>query len=261
MKCVNIQCENKVYCKKLCRKHYDELTGGGREVLTVGSFCRKGHKIDGSNVSSYSRNGKEYVSCKLCRSENAKASVHRNRIGDECVNGHKIMGENAEYYRTRAGSEAVRCKKCRVMNQRERQRRFRETPEYQQYLAQRREVDASRRSESDKRAQRYDKILAVEITQGNGSYTGLNYLKLGKRAQRAWEPLAEKFDTARGLCYRNPGPYIDYEEENEPSPNRAFQLCKGCPLMVECARFASAYKPVIGVWGGEVYREGKVVGK
>jgi hypothetical protein len=148
-----------------------------------------------------------------------------------------------------------------LLTNRERQARFRQTPEYQDYLEQRRIRDSAYRSESQKRADRYDKILAVEVTQTKGSYTGLNYLKLGKRAQRAWEPLAEKFEQTRGLCYRNPAPYIDYEEENTPSPNQAFQLCKGCPMLVECARFASAYKPVIGVWGGEVWENGKVVGK
>lgn len=261
MKCVNIECNNKQYNANLCRKHYGELTGSisqSRVTLKLGDFCSKGHKIEGDNVSAYSRNGKEYVSCKLCRSENSKASAPVAKIGDECSKGHKIMGENVDYVTTRAGQQSVRCRKCRLTTQRERQRRFRQSPEYREYLALRR---AQYANESDKRAQRYDKILAVEITQGNGSYTGLNYLKLGKRAQRAWEPLAEKFDTERGLCKGNPVPWIDYDDENEPSPNRAFQLCNGCPLLVECGRFAAAYKPVIGVWGGEVYRDGKVVGK
>jgi hypothetical protein len=259
MKCVHIGCESMAYTRQVCRKHYNELMSIN---YAVGGLCKNGHLLDNGNEVFHMRNGKRYVTCRTCRSAAASASAKRTQIGDICKRGHKIMGENAEYYRhARNNAEHVRCRKCRLMNARERQARFRQTPEYKQYLEARRERESAYRSESQKRADRYDKILAVEVTQTNGSYTGLNYLKLGKRAQRAWEPLAEKFDQARGLCYRNPGPYIDYEEENTPSPNQAFQLCKGCPMLVECARFASAYKPVIGVWGGEVWDNGKVVGK
>lgn len=259
MKCVHIGCESIAHSRQVCRKHYNELM---KVNYAVGGFCKNGHLLDNGNEVFHMRNGKQYVTCRNCRSIAGSMSVKRTEVGDTCKRGHKIVGENAEYYRhNRNNKEHVRCKKCRLMNARERQARFRETPEYKEYLDRRREKDSARRNESQKRADRYDKILAVEVTQTNGSYTGLNYLKLGKRAQRMWEPLAEKFDTARGLCYRNPRPYIDYEEWNTPSPNQAFQLCKGCPLMVECARFASAYKPVVGVWGGEVWENGKVVGK
>jgi len=30
-------------------------------------------------------------------------------------------------------------------------------------------------------------------------------------------------------------------------------------MLVECARFANAYRPPVGVWGGQVWRNGKVV--
>ena len=259
MKCVHIGCESIARTRQVCENHYKELM---RVNYAVGGLCKNGHELVGDNIVLHMRNSKQYVTCRLCRSIAAAKGAKRTSIGDVCKRGHKIVGENAEYYKHGSnGNEHIRCKKCRLMNARERQARFRQTPEYVEYLEKRREKDATRRSESQKRADRYDKILAVEITQTNGSYTGLNYLKLGKRAQRVWEPLAEKFDTERGLCYRNSKDYIDYEEENTPSPNQAFQLCKGCPLMVECARFASAYKPVIGVWGGEVWENGKVVGK
>jgi hypothetical protein len=35
-------------------------------------------------------------------------------------------------------------------------------------------------------------------------------------------------------------------------------LCEGCPLLVECGRFAAAYRPPLGVWAGEVWVDGKI---
>lgn len=90
------------------------------------------------------------------------------------------------------------------------------------------------------------------------SYGGLNYLKLNKRQRLAWQPLEKAFDNERGLCYKNPGPYIDYEDGDEPHSSTAYALCYGCPMLVECGRFANAYKPVVGVWAGQVWINGKV---
>lgn len=89
------------------------------------------------------------------------------------------------------------------------------------------------------------------------AYSQLNYLRLTKRAQRALEPLEEKFDQTRSTCYQNPGPYIDYDEDDPPTKEDAYLICKACDMLVECGRFAAASKPYIGVWGGEVWQDGK----
>ena len=89
----------------------------------------------------------------------------------------------------------------------------------------------------------------------------LNYLNLTKRAQRANEKLQQTLDNSSPNCHDNPGPYMDYPENRPPSAERAYELCKGCPVLADCARFASAYRPPMGVWGGEVYVDGKPVSK
>lgn len=89
----------------------------------------------------------------------------------------------------------------------------------------------------------------------------LNYLNLTKRAQRANEKLQKTLDQGQPNCHDNPGPYMDYPENHPPSPEQAYKLCKDCPVLADCARFASAYRPPMGVWGGEVYVDGKPLHK
>jgi hypothetical protein len=178
----------------------------------------------------------------------------RLSVGDFCKKGHKIEEGNVRYYKNSNGNHAVGCLTCSRSYEREKARKRRAD------YGQRQMIEANTRRHRDKtRAERYDKILAVELTEGTGKYTGLNYLKLNKRSQRAWEPLEKKFDQTKSNCYDDPERYIDYDENNPPLASRAYLMCKGCPMLVECARFAAAYKPPIGVWGGEVYIDGKVV--
>jgi hypothetical protein len=175
-------------------------------------------------------------------------------VGDFCKKGHKIEDGNVRYYKNSNGNHAVGCLECSRSYEREKARKRRSN------YGQREMIEANSRRYRDKtRAERYDKILAVELSEGTGKYTGLNYLKLNKRSQRAWEPLEKKFDQTKSNCYDDPERYIDYDENNPPLASRAYAMCKGCPMLVECARFAAAYKPPIGVWGGEVYIDGKVV--
>ena len=176
-------------------------------------------------------------------------------IGDFCDKGHKIEGDNILYQkRAKLESYTIRCKVCAKAKDRERNARYHRTEAG---------MAANRRAflkyKEKTRSERYDKILETELDGTQGKYTGLNYLKLNKRSQRAWEPLEAKFDKTKSKCYQNPGPYIDYDEDDVPFASVAYKLCEGCPMLVECARFAAAYKPVVGVWGGEVYIDGKVV--
>ena len=107
--------------------------------------------------------------------------------------------------------------------------------------------------------ERNDRALQKDIDKGSATFPSLNYLKLTKRQQLAMTPLEEALDALEPNCKDNPGEWIDYHEDFEPTPQRAYEMCKGCPMLVQCARFASAYKPPVGVWGGQVWRNGKVV--
>jgi hypothetical protein len=104
-----------------------------------------------------------------------------------------------------------------------------------------------------------DKALQRDITKGSGNFPSLNYLKLTKRQQVAMTPLEIALDSKVPLCQNNPKDYVDYHEDYEPTPEIAYKMCRGCPMLVECARFANAYRPPVGVWGGQVWRDGKVV--
>ena len=81
-------------------------------------------------------------------------------------------------------------------------------------------------------------------------------IDLDKRGRDALNALMGKFPDAVAKCNNNPGPYMDYVEE--PTMIEAYEMCKGCPLLVECGRFANANGPEQGVWGGEVWKSGRV---
>lgn len=104
-----------------------------------------------------------------------------------------------------------------------------------------------------------DKALRRDISKGSGNFPSLNYLKLTKRQQLASKPLEQKLDSAVPHCEGRADEFIDYHEDYEPTPDRAYDMCAGCPMLVECARFANTFRPPVGVWGGQVWRNGKVV--
>jgi hypothetical protein len=177
------------------------------------------------------------------------------KVGDFCDKGHKIDGDNVHYQkRAKLESFSIRCKICHKAKDAERNARYHRTEAG---------MEANRRAylkmRDKSRAERYDQILSTELSGTQGKYTGLNYLKLNKRSQRAWEPLEAKFDQTVSKCYKIPEQYIDYDEDAPPTKQEAYEMCAGCPMLVECARFAAAYKPVIGVWGGERYEAGVVI--
>jgi hypothetical protein len=181
------------------------------------------------------------------------ASGVKVQIGDFCEKGHLIDGDNVIIRKRSARlNDSIQCKRC---NKAKRRREINiskhklETPE----------GPLNKRQEKS-RSERYDRILAIEVEAGVAKYTGLGHLDLNKRAQRMWEPFSEAMDVHDAKCKDNPLPYIDYDFDDEvgliPTASFAYQLCEGCPLLAECARFADAYKPVIGVWGGSVWKDG-----
>jgi hypothetical protein len=185
--------------------------------------------------------------------DNLMASGFKVQIGDFCEKGHLIDGDNVLIRKRKSrNNDSVQCRRCQ--NAKKREARILSIP-----VIEAPEGPLTKRQEKS-RAERYDKILAVEVQAGVAKYTGLNHLNLTKRAQRMWGPLSEAMDMHEAKCKDNPLPYIDYDFDDQvgliPTASFAYQLCEGCPLLAECARFADAYKPVIGVWGGSVWKDG-----
>ena len=218
----------------------------------VGDFCEKGHKVGSRNIV-ITKEGSEVwvVKCKACDRFKSKVpnGSRRLQLGDKCSHGHDLLGSNVEEY-IRDGALSIRCVQCR---------KFTAAKSRSKVDIDRTEFD--KEYELTREQKKNEKIYSVDYDARTGSYGGLKYLKLNKRSQKAWEPLEKAFDNTRSLCHKNPGPYIDYDENLPPSKEIAYLLCEGCPMLVECGRFANAYKPVIGVWGGQAWKDGKVVGK
>jgi hypothetical protein len=118
---------------------------------------------------------------------------------------------------------------------------------------------SSNREKNEKQAQRRAAERADELIQAGKEDNALKYLLLNKRAERASVALHKKMEHTEPNCIDNPRPYTDYPEDDPPTKLQAFLMCQDCPVMVECARFATAYRPAIGVWGGEVYSDGKPI--
>ena len=260
MICSNDDCTSEnIKAKGMCKRCYDRenqrrLRLENGTTVKLGDFCKKGHKIEGGNAQVYTNQlGNQVLRCRTCVSAGYRK---KNVIGGRCVKGHDLTVDNTYRHPTQGGLQCLSCKRAR---DKQRWADYVNSPEYQQKKIERTRAKQVRVGKDKSRAERYDKILSNELDGTAGKYTGLNYLKLNKRSQRAWEPLEAKFDRTKSKCYQNPGPYIDYDEGDVPFASQAYKLCEGCPMLVECARFAAAYKPVIGVWGGEVYIDGKVV--
>jgi hypothetical protein len=83
-------------------------------------------------------------------------------------------------------------------------------------------------------------------------------LDLDKRGRDALNALVSRFEGREPRCYNDVATYMDYDDADEPTVYEAYEMCAGCPLLVECSRFANASGPEHGVWGGEVWKQGRV---
>jgi hypothetical protein len=203
------------------------------------------------NVQHYMNHGIERVRCAEC--SRVKPNT-KTQMGDTCTYGHRIEGENAVWLKVSNSDEKrLRCRTCYESKIKRNRTLTSEQRKFNRRLGKfRREFEEQKKKDSS------EKILSVQTT-GNSSYGNLNYLKMSKRAEMVWQPLYKAFETNKSFCYKSPEEYIDYDEETPPSKSHAYALCNGCPILVECGRFANAYKPIIGVWGGEVWKDGKVM--
>jgi hypothetical protein len=214
--------------------------------VRIGDKCKRGHSIEGDNVQHYTNQGKPHVRCKAC---NQPPKNPPKKRGDLCKQGHTIDGPN---YGERVifGKMQAFCRQCA----KEAVRRYQEKKSGQGAIAK-----PTNKDKNEKQAQRRAAERADEMIVAGKEENALNYLRLTKRAERASIALHKKMVSTEPNCIDSPEQWIDYDEDNPPSKLQAFLMCQDCPVLVECARFATAYKPAVGVWGGEVYKDGKPI--
>jgi len=221
-------------------------------AIEIGDRCKRGHDILGDNIQYYVNQGRQRVRCATCN-QPPRHAVPAKRPGDICKNGHKIVGENVGEKKTPTGMSYF-CKECR--------RRSVKTYQTKNYWSEKDQDTADKtRSKAQLQSARRASERADDLIKSGKDDAALNYLKLTRRAERASDALQKAMIVRRAKCADDPGPWIDYDESNAPSKNRAYLMCVDCPVLVECARFAIAYGPAVGVWGGEVYEQGKILYK
>lgn len=92
-----------------------------------------------------------------------------------------------------------------------------------------------------------------------------NYLRVKPEAEAAWDRFNKQLNKARdsgkGLpnCEDDPGPWMDYDDENPPSAEEAYSLCVDCPLLAACGLYAELDRPTHGIWAGDRFENGEVV--
>jgi hypothetical protein len=177
------------------------------------------------------------------------------QVGDVCNKGHVIEGTNIL---KRADRPNVSCRECTLILK----RTYAKSAKGKVAEA-KKKTDSQRLSKNarvrDVYAAKKEGIKLPVAPKQIGSYAGLSYLKMGKRAQDASAVLENQFIETRSKCFDKPEKYIDYDEENPPTNDEAYELCNGCPMLVSCGRFANALRPPIGVWAGQRWESGKVV--
>jgi hypothetical protein len=222
-------------------------------AIEIGDTCKNGHLIDGNNIQRYVNQGRERVRCATCNQPPRQVNPAK-KPGDKCKNGHLIIGENIGEKKTQSGISYF-CKECRRSSVRNYQGRRNYWSLKDQEIAER------NKSKAQVQAARRAADRADELIKSGKEDAALSYLKLTRRAERASDALQNAMIVRRAKCADNPAEWIDYDELSPPSKSMAYVMCVDCPVLVECARFASAYRPVIGVWGGEVYDQGKILYK
>jgi hypothetical protein len=107
----------------------------------------------------------------------------------------------------------------------------------------------------EKASRKADKLIA----EGKDD-KALSYLTLNARSNRANNALWKAYRANDPKCLNREDIYVDYKEEDTPTPEQAYRMCEGCPVLVECGRFANAYRPPVGVWAGQVWSDGEIIG-
>lgn len=219
-----------------------------RKDLVLRTHCNMGHEYTPENTRQRKDGGRK---CKKCHTIWQAAYKERKRqegkkLGPSiCRYGHGWTEENT-YIRKDTGAKM--CKQCGVDKQRIRValKRGMITPETQLLMDQR-----------DARL----KGLPITDLEDEVKKDNLAYLKLSEEAAQAETNFTIAVqDKGQPKCYRDPGPWQDYDDENPPSQIEAAKLCIGCPVFEECAIFALLNKPTHGVWAGERWQDSDKVG-
>lgn len=218
--------------------------------VELGDTCKKGHKIEGDNAQRYTNRGAPSVRCAKC---NTPPRNIPKQPGDTCKHGHVIEGDNLGR-RVVSGRVQYFCNECK-----RRQMKKYANSDKGKVVMKSKTYDQTLKKQ--RQAQRKAADRADDLIKSGKEDAALAYLKLAKRAERASVALHRSMEASEPKCLDNPGPYVDYDEDNPPTKEEAYLLCVGCPVLVECARFANVYRPEVGVWGGEVYQAGRVLYK
>jgi hypothetical protein len=233
-------------------------------AIKIGDTCKNGHIIEGENVQHYLNRGNPHVRCKACN----KTPVVKKQIGDKCAHGHILEGANLLIRKTR-GVESYACRICSL----EASRRYRRSDKYMsntKYVKNKesaekiqRQVDAGLYGKAGvsyadmvKREDAIDKKIEKD-SRANNLIPAMVNVDMNKRSRDSMQAMVSSPNWGDGLCSNSPEEYVDYDVE--PTQKDAYWLCNGCPLLVECARFANANGPERGVWGGQIWRNGRIV--
>lgn len=219
-------------------------------AIEIGDTCKKGHEVSGDNIQYYNNSGKRRVRCSKCN----QPPFSRKKPGDTCRYGHVIIGDNL-MEKKNPGGISYACRECQNGGTRRYQAKKDADAEH---LRDKRDRNQSKSALHSARraADKSDEMI------GTGKEdNALMYLKLNKRAERMSDALQAAMLRNKAKCADNPGPWIDYEEEDAPTKENAYKMCVGCPVLVDCDRFAVASRPEVGVWGGQTWREGKLLHK
>jgi hypothetical protein len=220
-------------------------------AIEIGDTCKKGHEISGDNVQYYTNQKVQRVRCSICNQPPRNMLV-KKKPGDICRNGHTMLGDNLGT-KTSGDKVTYHCRECGRIQLRQSQDR-----KYNRSQAERDKRDRLQ-SKSALQAARRASDRADQLIESGKEDNALNYLQLNKRSERASDSMQNAMGGSKAKCAGKPAAWMDYEDEDTPTKRQAYFMCEGCPLLVQCARFASAYKPAVGVWGGEVYYEGKLL--
>ena len=177
------------------------------------------------------------------------------QVGDVCKNGHVIEGENIL---KRSDRNNISCRECTLILKRTYAKSAKGKAANDKKLTDSQRLNRNARVRDVYAAKKEGIKLPVAPKQV-GSYSGLSYLKMGKRAQDASIALELGYARVRSKCFDKPEKYMDYDENDPPTNAEAYELCNGCPLLVECGRFANTLRPPIGVWAGQRWDTGRVV--
>lgn len=72
---------------------------------------------------------------------------------------------------------------------------------------------------------------------------------LGEASANGWKP----------NCYKEPEEFTDFDPKHPPTADEAEMLCWRCPLLEICDEYARTVKPEIGIHGGRVWVNKKLV--